>query len=163
WADRQWTEEFALLVENATGLLLFIHPNCPNSPVTIADLNSTLDAPEGGANDEAAPEQAQGEAQDIQSEEDFDAKKVSTQPIVIDQLQCIMRMSRSHPRLKVSVVVSAWDVIKKRSEDTPREWMRKNVSLLYQFLASNVPAISARYFGVSAQGGDYENEAERLK
>jgi hypothetical protein len=64
---------------------------------------------------------------------------------------------------RLGIVVSAWEIIHNVAPDVmPRTWI-KNAPLLRQYLESNPGSFDVHIFGVSAQGGDPEEEAARLQ
>lgn len=90
----------------------------------------------------------------------FDPEKVPTQTKVVDMLSQALRVS-SHGKgvTRVGLVVSAWDLVKQKF-NTPDQWLRVNMPLLGQFLASNTKRFDYKLFGVSAQGTEL-NEKNR--
>lgn len=75
---------------------------------------------------------------------------------LVDILQSILDINKND--LKVAIVISAWDLIE--DNITPRDWVQKNISFLYNFIQHNF--INHRYFGISAQGGDYSDKKNEL-
>ena len=89
-----------------------------------------------------------------------------TQVILVDLLQILSRPPILHESLRIAVVVSAWDLIKKAQtqvgvpKEEPDIWFEEHLPLLHQFLKNNREWIEFRVFGVSAQGGDLEDQQE---
>ena len=46
---------------------------------------------------------------------------------------------------------------------SPEDWVKRDLSLLYQFLLTNPDRFSCRVYGVSAQGGDVTDPATRTR
>lgn len=90
-------------------------------------------------------------------------EKHNNQSAVVELLQCIVYLVK-HP-LNIKFIVSAWDLVEKAHEKqrlSPEEYIKKKLPLLYQYVFLN-PNISYEYWGVSAQGGDFEDKEEVIK
>lgn len=83
---------------------------------------------------------------------------------IIEELQFI---AFHHPKVipvKVAVMVSAWDQLISPVVDlSPEDWLNINMPLLYQFIKCNSGKFTVDFFGVSAQGVDYDDENEVRK
>ena len=92
-------------------------------------------------------------------------KKPNNQSAVVELLQCISYLVK-HP-LKIKFVVSAWDIVAKECKEqvvNPEGYIKEKLPLLYQYISSfESSRMSYEYWGVSAQGGDFENEDEVLE
>jgi len=75
---------------------------------------------------------------------------------LVDVLQSILDINRNIT--KIAVVISAWDLID--DNITPDKWVQNNISFLYNFIKNNF--LNYRYYGISAQGGDYQEKKEEL-
>jgi double-GTPase-like protein len=155
WVNRQWPKSFDELVQEAAGALVFVHPSAIVDPLRIETVRGLACA---WAPPEASP--AQPSQQDAPGTP-WDAGKAPTQVQLVELLQFVQGR-RPPGLLKVGVVVSAWDTLR-GLKISPREWSRKCLPLLTQFLEFNPERISAKYFGVSAQGGKLPEDAERLR
>jgi hypothetical protein len=154
WADRCWSTEFNDLAALANGVLLFVHPNRLEGPLTILEIN----AAEGLLSD---GEDADRDVEDAaNAPQEFDPLCVPPQVVLVDQLQCLVGQPCQHEMLKLSVVISAWDELDDK-DTCPRDWIRLHAPLLFQFITANHRRIDVRVFGISAQGGDYTNENVR--
>jgi hypothetical protein len=60
----------------------------------------------------------------------------------------------------VAVVVSAWDLVGEAQLE-PKEWMRREMPLLSQFLQTNQETFESRIYGVSALGGNIKDTRTR--
>lgn len=90
-------------------------------------------------------------------------EKRNNQSAVVELLQCIVYLVKHS--LNIKFIVSAWDLVEKKyggQMPSPEEYVKKMFPLLHQYVFSN-PRISYEYWGVSAQGGDFEDERELLK
>jgi hypothetical protein len=81
---------------------------------------------------------------------DWQAKTAPTQVQMVELLQFLAELSES--RLRLAVIVSAWDLVKEQI--TPAEWVEKRMPLLWQYIAANPDSFTVSYMGVSAQGGE---------
>jgi len=82
-----------------------------------------------------------------------------TQVQVIDLLQIIRDIKK--PQINLGLILSAWDVIDNMEKVNPREYLKDNMNMLWQFIESNKNVFQTRIWGVSAQGGKIE-DFERL-
>lgn len=83
-----------------------------------------------------------------------------TQVILVEVLQFAEQL---RPLRRISIVLSAWDQVRKSSvRDTPETWLKRELPLLWQFLQRNPGQLEFRIFGVSAQGGDYDQDFDLL-
>lgn len=151
WAERIWSAAYDQLVANASGLLLLIHPHEVAEPVAIETAESYA--------------LSMGETPATQSSvevEPFDLRKVATQVQLVDLLQMIASRRPPLDSMRVALIVSAWDLVEDQGT-TPSGWIQKRLPLLDQFLKSNSSIFPVRVYGVSAQGGRYPEDAERLR
>ena len=154
WADRTWSPQFDALTANASRILLFVHPNRISGPVTVAAINA-------GASDLAGGTEVAGAAAALSKEYvPFDPRKIPSQVMLIDQLQCLIGPPRFHERIRVAIMISAWDEVKAEGL-TPSKWFARRVTMLNQFILSNRVKLDVRVFGISAQGGNYENQDDK--
>jgi len=157
WAQRQWDTDYDTLARTASGVVLFVHPKRKDDSYNIADvaraeaiLREHSDRnPEATASGATAQEPAP-----------WDPLKAPTQVMLIDLLQFLVGEPCCHPRLRVCVIVSAWDLVEKQPK-TPKQWLKTEMAMLYQFLTSNPQTIEPCVYGVSAQGGDLADDQTR--
>jgi hypothetical protein len=147
---RQIFESFVKLLTNATGILLFVNPNNLVQPVTINDTVGLLEEEEIKDQGETSP---------------WEYKHCPTQVQLVDLLQIIASFSKKP--LKLTVMVSAWDVIAYSIDPhlrvSPKEWIKKELPLLDQFLLTNSDMFESTVFGISAQGGAYPAKSSELQ
>lgn len=153
WADRSWSDDFNDLAIDATGVLLFLHPDQNLGPLTISEVNAGEIAL-GNEDDDTSEEIIDNEVKE------FDPLRVPQQVILVDQLQCLVGQPCYHEKLKLSIIISAWDTVD-NPKTLPIEWIKKHAPLLFQFIISNQDVLDVQTFGVSAQGCDFANSAER--
>lgn len=95
--------------------------------------------------------------------EEKKSKKYNDQSALVELLHSIVYLV-PHP-LNVRFVISAWDLVEKEFKAdklTPEEYIKTQLPLLYQYLVFNSKEINYEIWGVSAQGGDFD-DAEDLK
>jgi hypothetical protein len=159
WRDRKWTKDYDDLVVQSIGVLLTFHPASINEGPTIDDAARLVGELE--ETDKVDEKESQKESQTTKnSSEDWDPDKAPTQVQLVDLLQLINERRAGEP-LRLAVVISAWDLVAASGSWTPRDWLRRRLPLLDQFLRANAEQFEWRVYGVSAQGGDLEKKAER--
>lgn len=138
-------------IQRATGLVLFVHARVKEGTRLSysRQLGAVLDgAPPQRAGTDAAGGNAQKPAIDPWSIE-----KLPTQVALVELLQFALESVAR--KVRVAVVISAWDLVEKTSfTGTPHEYLKRELPLLRQFLDSNDDRLEHTVFGVSAQGGD---------
>lgn len=95
----------------------------------------------------------------------WEASHTSNQVKLVEAFQFLETYSRILFPIKISVVISAWDIVEQAFPKGihPEKWFKNHVPLLYQYLSSNADLYQSKYFGVSAQGGPYaEGGNEKL-
>jgi hypothetical protein len=151
WKERRCSREYYRLVREASGVLLFVHPNTVIEPVRIdevAGIVEELTAGQGpGPVDDAPPRP-------------WDPDRAPTQVKLVELLQFLVREPFALPRARVAVIVSAWDLV--GDDAAPTGWLAARLPLLDQYLRGNEERFSVRVYGVSAQGGDLGRDTERL-
>jgi len=82
---------------------------------------------------------------------------------LVDLLQNIAEKGGIQKPLKVSVMISAWDILESFDQNTtrPTDHFQKDWSLLYQYLLSNPELFDHRVYGVSACGGNPASQNEK--
>jgi hypothetical protein len=140
WRMRRATTAYAGAAKTAGGFLLFLHPHGLRLPARL-----TPTAP-------ALPPEA---SQMIEWKHEF----APTQVQVLELIQFALHL-RTSERLPLAVVISAWDTV--RDSITPAVWLERRVPLLWQYLTSNADVLPFRCFGVSALGGDLQQDHARL-
>ncbi len=152
--QRKWGKEYDHFVRQARGILLFIHPNEIKEPTTIMQaLNgSTLKNLENI------------ESRSLQQQKGYTVKfeDIPTQVHLVELLQFMISVNIAQTPQNIGIVISAWDLIKD-DYNSPKDWLKRRLPLLDQYLNANENYIHCKIFGVSAQGGDYEKDIERLK
>lgn len=161
WSERIWTSDYQQLAEEAVGGLLFVHPHQVNeSPLILDALQAAAQL--GIEDDGLRPIDAEPQDGVGTVPIPWDPLKVATQVQLVELVQLLGAAKAREARLRLSVVISAWDVVERTIKVTPGNWFERSVSLLHQYLESNDDLFEVRVFGVSAQGGDYA-EAHALR
>lgn len=89
------------------------------------------------------------------------APEFPTQVLLVDWLQCLRAAVASLPgparRLRVAVVVSAWDRVPPEQQAAgPEQYIAENFRMLSDFALSNPGPFEFAHFGVSVTGGDLD-------
>lgn len=84
-------------------------------------------------------------------------KREANQSEIVELLQTILDLKLNRPYIRF--VLSAWDKVEaeKGKDILPSKFVEGMFPLLYQFVETNSKYFKAEYWGVSAQGGDFQN------
>jgi hypothetical protein len=143
WTQRQMALSYEGYLREATGGILFVHPETINKPQQIATVQAALDAMGG-------PDVWQKSESETKT---WDSEKAPTQVQLVDLLQFMVSRSYFRAPFPLAVVVSAWDRVP--SGRRPSVWISSELPLIKQYLDSNDDLFDAAYYGLSAQGGRY--------
>ena len=163
WLDRRWSKDYDDLVREASGLLLFVHPQQVVDPTRIFEANELVDTLDGNKEKDDQPAK-NGDSDDGSAEEDtvpWAADSATTQVKLVDFLQFFIHRKESRHIFKISVIISAWDLVTDQGQ-SPEEWLSSRMPFLAQFLRANSELLPSNVFGVSAQGGKYPDNAKTL-
>jgi hypothetical protein len=156
-SDRAWTVEMDGRVTAADGFVVFIHADHIDTQPTIDQANAGFAALTGEMEiDSDLASAVVVEAEQVVEPDDI-VRERATQVNVVDLLQLLA--SRHGPPIRVSLVVSAWDLVP--DGHTPTVWVSENLPLVQQFVETNSQWLELKIWGVSAQGGDFENAQSR--
>lgn len=164
FVDRFIDDVYLAQLSSATGLIVFIHPDHLRPAVLIEDIKAAHDF-EAQVNQmqEGADATNQAEQPAETTAMEFKAAECPTQITLVDLLEAHVEFMPKRPVL-ISIIVSAWDLIKKDFEDlSPMKWIEKTLPLLYQYLLTNPDKIQFKTFGVSAVGGNLDNAEDLAK
>ena len=156
WAHREWSAAYDGLIREAEGLLLFVRPETVVEPQSLALVNALVTEVSGATESVAVAEETQPAVP-----KPWDPIESPTQVQLVDLLQLLM-WRRPTIRWRIAMVVSAWDEAKGLGL-TPKAWFTRRLPLLSQFCRANEERLRLRYYGVSAQGGAFPEDAARLK
>lgn len=139
----------------ASGLLLFTNANRADDTNMISDLGDLLDdEPAAAAVPAAGDDQRRAFQPDLMPEE---AK-------LVELLQAVNRRPRQRQRRRLSLVISAWDVVvESHATKRPEAWFAEARPMLSQFLRYNADLWETRVYGISAQGGQLPRDRDRLQ
>jgi hypothetical protein len=164
---REWDTDFDSIVNQMGGILLFINPKDKrNRTQYISDaipIESEI-ASDITENKETQKDNTGEKTLETKTDIDFikwSEEHTSNQVKLVETLQLIAARKEIQSPLRVSVVVSRWDLIEENGGGTPANWLKLKMPLIHQYLACNQHLFNAQVFGVSAQGGDYGNTDER--
>ena len=132
--------------------LVFINPNVMNSMIPVAEYRRQLEdqdvpLPEKDAEFKWNPEMAPPQVQLV---------------YILEQLRKGWLATNSTELDRMTLIVSAWDVVAESTPDkTPEQAILELYPILAGYVKQNFP--SARFFGISAQGGKYPELREKRK
>lgn len=147
--DRRISRHHDAFVQAATGVTLFLHPDVrKGTQLTVArQLEATLPGGQNGDTNVASTGQNA-----------WSPELLPHQAKLVELLQFLLE--RTQRKLRVAVVVSAWDLVEDLGK-TPHTFISRELPLLQQFLEANDDRLEHAVFGVSAQGGDITDASEK--
>ncbi|HEY5389021.1 MAG TPA: hypothetical protein VIJ83_00585 [Solirubrobacteraceae bacterium] len=146
--QRVWYPPLRAVCEEATSILLFVHPERIRVPQPISVLGAAASAANGG--DEA-----------LSAPIPFDPREhASSAAELISVVENVIEVGQAQWPVRFAVVVSAWDSVD--GEPTPYDWLQTRMPGLLSTLESNPHTAGLGVFGVSAQGGALEDRDELL-
>lgn len=149
WQHRQMVEHHQERIRAVDGVLLLIHSRVFKS-VLLSEMQPAF--PAKSTLKSARP--------DKKSARDWNPEETPTQVMLVDLLQMMAAERAGCPRLRVAILITAWDLIAD-PKPSPGDWLRNHLPLLDQYVSSNPQWFTVQSYGVSAQGGDYENSDQR--
>lgn len=156
--DRKIGVEHHQNIQRATGLVLFVHARVKEG--TRLSYSRQLSAVLDGAPPQRAGTDSAGGNIHKPAIEPWSIEKLPTQVALVELLQFALESVAR--KVRVAVVISAWDLVEKASfRGTPHEYLKRELPLLRQFLDSNDDLLEHTVFGVSAQGGDITVEEQK--
>jgi hypothetical protein len=148
--ERRLSRHHDELVQKSTGVMLFIHPDDVKKGTRIS-IGDEVAVSIGAAAHRPTDEGASGLVP-------WSVEGLPTQVKLVELLQFILeRVSR---RLRVAVIISAWDLIESQPFG-PIEIVSRHLPLLHQFLTANIDLLEPHVFGISAQGGDITQDNDK--
>jgi hypothetical protein len=152
WVERHFAVNYDNFLKESVGGVLFISPLDYRKPVRIASAMPLL-------KEMGAAGRSNGETDD--SSIAWDPTKAPTQVQLVELLQFVAEREYFKPPFRLALVISAWDQLK-GVKATPVEWLVDEMPFLSQFLESNRRLFDFNVYGLSAQGGDYEDDVGKL-
>lgn len=95
---------------------------------------------------------------------DIENKKRANESQVVDLLLALLELfNKQKKRINIRFIMSAWDMVEQEFEQgiLPKEFMKQAFPFLYQCIQNNKDSIDAEYWGISALGGDFDNQKDR--
>lgn len=137
--NREITDEYYRQIANTDGIVLFINPQ------TLKDITSH--------NQFGDADQSEIQSKTPNS---YEIENVAQRIQIVDLLQIILKQKEE--KCNIAVIISAWDLM--GEEITPDKWLETNLPFVSSFIKHNFN--QSRYFGISAQGGNYEKNKDEL-
>lgn len=109
-------------------------------------------------------EKVQAESEEQVENKREEQKKYNNQSALVELLQSIIYLVPHS--LNIRFVISAWDLVEKELKQDkiiPEEYIKIKLPLLYQYLKFNSKLIDYEIWGVSAQGGDFDDKDDLKK
>jgi Double-GTPase 1 len=148
---RVWYPRLLAACENATAILLFVHPDRVRMPQPISAAETTGEAAERAPS--APPDDA------VQ----FDLHEHGcTAAELIDVFENVSELCNERWPIRFGILVSAWDRVREARGPTPYEWMQAWLPGVLATVESNPDVAQLEVFGVSAQGGSLDAKDELL-
>jgi hypothetical protein len=93
------------------------------------------------------------------SDSDYTGTEATVHPeqVKVTDLVQILEGRPEHQSVRVSLILSAFDTV---SDLTPQQWLSENIPLLDQYLRTNSSKLQTQVFGVSAQGGNFDDATD---
>lgn len=148
WEHRECDETVASWLKEP-GVLLFIHADKITAPKWVIDEKLLLED--------------MGVEREEEQVIDWSPSMAPTQVQLTDLLQSMQSEPLDVGPRRLAIILSAWDKAAGRRL-TPEEYLAKRMPLFSQFLAYGLDRDwEVRIYGVSAQGGDYDDEKSSLQ
>ena len=146
YEKREMPLELYEKIVDSDAILYFINVENIYAPEFIAEMPSILrDKTDGG----------------IQYKERKPCDDDPTQIQIIELLQAISDIKKK--RIDLGIVFSAWDLVENMDSVSPRNYLEKNMNMLWQYIESNKERYYTSIWGVSALGGKIDDFEELLK
>lgn len=87
---------------------------------------------------------------------------IPTQTKLVELLQFI-EFIKKEVQINLDIIISAWDVIDNSKYNNPIEFIEAKLPLLWQYIFSNSKTFNINYWGISAQGGDLDDQDTKEK
>lgn len=145
WEERDCQTALAEILGEGGSVLIFINANAIELPrwvVDEADLAREIGQP--------IPE-----GQSVS----WHPRLAPTQVQLVDLLQLLHEPPLDRGPRRVAILLSAWDKAKGEGLD-PAEFLKAKLPLLHQYLEQSADNWMWRVYGLSAQGGEYEDDEE---
>jgi hypothetical protein len=169
WKDRRMAPQVAAFLRESLGGLLLLHPATIKEETLIRDAEPIVDIVASAPAVQGQLTPTDGNiirpttptAKEPEEIKPYDLDDAPTQVKLVELLQFVVAQCPHRP-LKLSVIISAWDIVSTRGDLLPVDWIKERLPLLWQFLRANGETFKTSYYGVSAQGGPL-SAAESLR
>lgn len=93
-----------------------------------------------------------------------DSKEANESQVVDLLLALLELLNKTKKKINIRFIMSAWDMVEKEFEPSilPKNFMKQTFPLLYQCIQSNQDKINAEYWGISALGGDFDDQKTEI-
>ncbi|NUT33312.1 MAG: hypothetical protein HOV79_09575 [Hamadaea sp.] len=136
---------YTTLVEH-DAYLVFVHPDELRDRILLTDVAAAKASVAAVTGQRSGPPATVGE--------EFATKALPLQASMVDLLQAMAELRQGAP-CRLAVLISAWDRVG-GADGPPDRWLAARMPLLSQYLA-NAAHLDCAVFGVSAQGGVYDD------
>jgi GTPase SAR1 family protein len=147
--ERRMTHHHDVFVQEATGLMLFLHPDVQKGIQLTMERRIEAELPGAHEGDTTSASASLNNT--------WSSEFLPTQVKLVELLQFILE--RTQRKLQIAVVVSAWDLVEDLG--SPHEFVARQLPLFQQFLEANEDNFHYSIFGVSAQGGDITVDTQK--
>ncbi len=145
--DRQCSAEFADMVKESTGCLLFIHCNSIKKALPIIKTEQIIQPMRKVVSNHSQKKEEE-KSEDVKP---WDITMPCMQVKAIELLQFISYLRDLEEPIRLALVFSAWDLVKNHNI-TPDNFLKIYTPFLNQFLLANTRLFQYKVFGVSATG-----------
>lgn len=146
---RRMDSSLAGQITDCAGALLFVRADTLKDVVELRSFAALLNDP---------PPAQEAEDDGLQGPDDWHPALAAPQARLVDVVQQVLALREGNAALRLGVVISAWD--KTGGGRSPDRWAEDHLGLLMQLLEQD-PRVAYAVFGVAAQGGDFNQDAER--
>lgn len=145
WEDRDCEPAVADILKSSGGVLLFVHADRIQAPQWVVDV--------------AALSRRLGLELQPGQEVPWHPRLAPTQVQLVDLLQLLRLPPLDVGPRRLAVMLSAWDKVAPEGR-TPEAFLSERLPLFDQYLRQGADGWTWRVYGVSAQGGDYEQDSQ---
>lgn len=165
-------EELADCIQDADGILLFCSVAKLLKSVLMYDyekenqkenleLESELHQAEEVVGEKVIEKVTEEESSQAFLNTDDFSSRIPTDVCLVELLRQIRKI-RQGKIFSLTIVVSAWDILGTEGKKGPKEFVCKEFPLLTQYMNHNINADFIKYYGISAQGGCYEKDLDKM-
>jgi hypothetical protein len=143
WEDRELGNALGASLGKGN-ILLLLHGNKVKAPAWITERAALREAAKGEQGEQGAPDP-----------KEWHPRFAPTQVQLVELLQQISHPPVGSTGRRVVVMISAWDKVE-GEELSPESFLSAKLPMLFQYLAAGRDGWDYRVYGVSAQGGEYD-------